>query len=318
MNHEYDYLLFTADLHLRDTQPKCRTDDFETAQWKKFHFILQTCLQYNAFWVDAGDFFHKAQPSLSLLEKTLYTLRHTRDVTGGYVLATVAGNHDLPAHNMGRIRESGLGILAAAGVVKVLNDGPFVVRMKLQPNVILYGCSYGEEIPKPMHNDSNHVLVYHGMVYGRKEDVIPQNLAPTGFEMLAQNPDYRIILTGHNHTYFYCLDGSRRLYNPGSMTRQTADQEKATPHVFLWNARTDGGERSQNERIILPYEEGVISREHIETQQQKDEELNAFVEHLQNVEDVSLSFEDNVDKVMAEVKPNKLTKQRVKEAIYEP
>lgn len=315
-HHEYDYLLFTADLHLRDSQPKCRTDDFVTAQWKKFKTILDLCQKHNAFWVDAGDFFHKAQPSLSLLEAVIFFLRVNKkgDMP---VLATVAGNHDLPAHNMERLNESGLGVLATARFVNILNDVPFVVPMRLQPNVLLYGCSYGEEIPKTVESDMNHVLVYHGMVYPTSEDVIPQNPGPTGFDMLEQNPGYRVILTGHNHTYFHCKERHRYLYNPGSMTRQTADQIEHFPYVHLWNARTDNAKETKNQMIKLPYEIGVISREHIEQQQQKDEELNAFVEHLQNVEDVSLSFEDNVEKVMAEVKPNKLTKQRVKEALYE-
>lgn len=317
MIHEFDNLLFTADLHLRDTQPKCRTDDFEKAQWKKFTTILDLCYKHNAFWVDAGDFFHKAQPSLSLLEKTIHYLRRFQSGGRPPVLATVAGNHDLPAHNMGRLNESGLGILKAAGLIQLLDSEPIVVHMKLQPNILLYGCSYGDDIPAPKHTDSNHVLVYHGMVYENEKDVIPQNPAPTGFDLLEQNPDYRIILTGHNHTFFHCMEGHRHLINPGSMTRQTADQEKLIPHVSLWNARTDSADNHQNKKIFLPFEKDVISREHIETQEKKDEELNAFVVHLQNVEDVSLSFEGNVEKVMIEVKPNKLTKQRVKEAIYE-
>lgn len=316
MSHEYDYLLFSADLHLRDSQPKCRTDDFLSAQWEKLKYILDLCNRHNAFWVDAGDFFHKAQPSLSLLEAVIFYLRVNK-TSNMPVLATVAGNHDLPAHNMERLNESGLGILSTAGFVHILNDVPFVVPMRLQPNVLLYGCSYGEEVPKAQETDMNHVLVYHGMVYERQKDVVPQNPGPTGFEMLDQNPAFRVMLTGHNHTYFHCMDKHRHLYNPGSMTRQTADQETAAPHVHLWNARTDNAEEARNQRIDLPYTLGVISREHIDAQQQKDEELNAFVEHLQNVEDVSLSFEDNVEKVMAEVKPNKLTKQRVKEALYE-
>ena len=59
----------------------------------------------------------------------------------------------------------------------------------------------------------------------------------------------------------------------------------------------------------------VVSREHLVKKEQKEEQLSAFVQSLQDVGEVSLSFEDNVETVMRENKPDKPVKDKVREAM---
>lgn len=304
----YSNLLFTADLHLRDTCPKCRTDDFVSAQWKKFAFIVRMCHEHNALWVDAGDFFHKAKPSLSLIHEVISRLNKKAKRTNGPFITTVAGNHDMPAHNLEQLNESGLGILEAAGYVKLLSAVPYYVVVE-QEKVWLYGVSYGQAIPKPQHAGQKQILVYHGMIIDSLKNRIPGNNDPTKIDFLKQNPEYDVVISGHNHMSFdWKTDDGQALYNIGSMTRQTADKEHDMPKVLLWNPES-------TRSINLPFSKGVISREHIDKVSKKEEELNAFVTQLQNIEDVSLSFEENVKKVIKKTKPNKFVEQKIWEAV---
>ncbi|MCK9281530.1 MAG: metallophosphoesterase, partial [Melioribacteraceae bacterium] len=56
-----------ADLHLRDSIPHARTDDYWKAQEKKFRFLIDTANEKNCDIYCAGDFFHRAKSS-SFLE----------------------------------------------------------------------------------------------------------------------------------------------------------------------------------------------------------------------------------------------------------
>ena len=47
--------LFTSDWHLRDTAPKCRTDNFMSAQWKKLAWLANR----PEVKIVAGDIFHQ-------------------------------------------------------------------------------------------------------------------------------------------------------------------------------------------------------------------------------------------------------------------
>ena len=55
--------IITADLHLRDTIPVCRVDNYLEAQNKKLAFIKDSVLKNNCPLIVAGDVFHKAKSS---------------------------------------------------------------------------------------------------------------------------------------------------------------------------------------------------------------------------------------------------------------
>jgi hypothetical protein len=52
--------IITADIHLRDTQPKCRKDNFFLAQEKKIEWLFRVQGELKHIPIlDAGDLFHK-------------------------------------------------------------------------------------------------------------------------------------------------------------------------------------------------------------------------------------------------------------------
>ena len=60
--------------------------------------------------------------------------------------------------------------------------------------------------------------------------------------------------------------------NPGSIYRMEASQENHKPRVYLWYAETN-----TVEPVYIPIESGVISREHLETKEERDIRINAFI-----------------------------------------
>ena len=301
----YKGLLFTGDMHLRPDVPVCRTDDFLVAQWGKFQYIQEYAEKNQLAWIDAGDVFHKAVLPLVFVNEVLRKM----DIN---IRAGIMGNHDLPAHNIGRVWESAWGALRAAGFIEsTLGAEPTYVDMEKMLGVDIYGVNYGEEIPEPYENNIKeiNVLVMHDMVYASRKDIIPN--APGGLakRILQDNPKYDIIVTGHNHQSFMVEIHGRYLVNVGSMTRQTADQADHIPKFAVWTP--DAG----LEWVMLEYPVDVVSREHIDKKEQKEEELNAFVVTLQDTDQVSLSFEDNVETVIQETKPDKPVENKVREAM---
>ena len=295
-------VVFTADMHLRDSKPKCRTDDFYATQMDKFYQVMEIVGRRDAIWVDAGDFFHQARPSYKLMSDILTVL--TRYKMHVY---TLQGNHDMPWHNIGKTKDSGIGVLESAGAVSFLGTTP----LKYGPFCI-YGAPYECGVPVPDRSDVTSILVYHGMVWPNRREAIPGVEGLTARRALSLF-QYHLVVSGHNHKSFCTETHNGVLCNVGSLTRQSADQKEHRPRVLIVTESKRGFEY---EWEYLKIKEDAVSTEHLEVAAKREEELNAFVEGLKNMEEASLSFKDNVDRVVRHAKPDKEVVNKVKEAVY--
>src|SRR5512135_2401330 len=107
-------MIMCSDLHLRTTTPRARTDDYMAAQERKFRFILEQAQKSPPLLV-AGDFFHTPRPEEGLLRWTIDLLKEY-DVRP----VVVPGQHDMPYHSLDKMGEYGLGVLEAAGVIRLV------------------------------------------------------------------------------------------------------------------------------------------------------------------------------------------------------
>ena len=260
-----------ADTHIREKQPTCRTDCIIEAQEIKWAFIRQLC--GDAPLLIAGDIFDKWKPSPWLIGKAAEWLPKN--------VICIAGQHDLPAHNAQRWDEGGLGTLHKAGRVTLLPD--------TGDNGFYSGGTY---------INNYYVSLLHKMIYQGKEPFPgAEKIGSTAKALLNRHSDddFQLILTGDNHQPFTEeLDG-RLVVNPGSVLRTTAAQIDSTPRVYTWNA-----DSNTVEPIYLPIDHGIISREHINKEAKRDERIDAFVDQLNVDVELSLSFENNAEKVIAE------------------
>jgi len=274
--------ILTADWHLREDQPVCRTDDFGEAQWRKVNEVKQMQAAFNCPVIHSGDLFNHWKPSPHLLSETIKNLPDQ--------FYTVYGNHDLPQHNLDLSYKSGVHTLIEAGKVK-----------------LLVGVHWGQ---LPGNNffqiDDKKILVWHIMNYqGRKP--WPGCTDPSSASLIRKHPQYDLILTGHNHkTFVEELDG-RYLVNPGSITRQDADQATYDPCVFLWYA-----ENNTVEKHILQHDKDVITRAHLDHTAERDARIDAFITKLDGDWQAGMSFEDNLE----QFKSINHIKESVMEIIY--
>lgn len=293
--------ILCSDIHLRETQPTCRTDNFFETQFKKLDFISELQQKYDCPVLHGGDLFHHWKPSpylISMAAKNLPINFHT-----------VYGQHDLPQHSLELKHKSGIYTLDSTlrkHQFHVLESASWGQKPD-KVSVFVKVAKNKEEEKLLSAEIYKKVLVWHKFNYIGKKPW-PDCTEPKAHSLLHKYPQFDLILTGDNHKPFVSKYEGRLLVNPGSMTRQDADQIDFKPRVYLWNA-----DKNEVEAVYLPIEEGVVVRTHIDDKKEKDEMLNAFIAKLNTEWETTLSFEDNLERFITN---NKLRKEVV-QLIYQ-
>ena len=221
------------------------------------------------------------------------------------------GQHDLPNHNLKMIRESSLGVLAAAGVIYLLTDPniPLIDAMENPlPHYSIFGCPFGTSPPdwKLSGEDLIHVLAWHHMVVN--DPLWPGQEADKALAILRNYPQFDLIVSGDNHQSFAIADPKGRwLVNPGSLMRMTTAQVDHRPCIFKW----DNGKLEQ---IFLPIEENVLDLSVADIPKDKAGRFGAFVEQLQGGKEIGISFDDNLKQYFNENPEEPLVQELVWEA----
>ena len=286
--------ILTSDWHIRADTPQCRTDDFTAAMWKKVQFINDLAKEHDIPILLAGDLGHRAQWPNWLIEKFM-------SIISDIEIIAIAGQHDLPGHNLEAIPQSGFGVLSRAGYIQiaVFTDNVFLSPQLKEP---LYCYPYGMKI-----KDNCGIAMTHQMIIEDKP-YWPGQVASSAKSLLKKFPDYKLILSGDNHQPFVVKHEGRLLVNPGSMMRSTADQIDHQPRVYLWEA-----ESNSVVPIYLPIDKDVIDRSHIDTKKEKDARIEAYTTRLSERYEVGLSYEENLKAYFEENR----TRQPIKDRIWE-
>jgi DNA repair exonuclease SbcCD nuclease subunit len=282
-------LIISGDWHLRDTVPKCRTDDFWEAQWNKVKQVFELHTKYDCPVYLSGDLFHHWKTSPYLINKTIKELiPFVRNIY------SIIGNHDMPNHNIDSMEKSGL---------QTLFDTKIIHRIRFQAD-----WNFFKKKPTlPLKHRNKNINFAHIMTYKGKSPW-PGCTDPECHELFDWFPDADLIITGHNHKTFTAKKGKQLLVNPGSLTRQTADQIDHKPCVFLYDSK-----QHKLKKHYLDIKENVISREHLNVVKAKENRINAFIEKLKHGWDAGLSFEENIERG---IKENKIPK-RIQQIIYD-
>ena len=307
-----------ADLHLREDCPVCRTDGPE-GYWKEqeaaVSFIRELCGKHDCPFLVAGDVFHHWKPSPCLLAWAL------RELPADMLF--IAGQHDLPQHNLELFDRSGCAVLDADGTPEACLFGRQHLghgqRSRYAPGNTSYevhGFDYGEDVlPADFRDEVPWVALTHQLIWEEKPPFPGAPKKGKATQLLRKHPGYALILTGDNHEPFVIrkeeintkplgdisgpVSPHRLLVNPGSMMRMTAAQADHRPRVYLWDATAN-----MVEPAYLPITEGVVSREHIDERADRDERIEAFVARLtEEQDDVGLDFVENLERTIAGCQP---------------
>ena len=267
--------ILCSDIHLREDQPTCRTDNFWEAQWQAIDFLSNLQKENNCIVIHGGDLFHHWKPSPYLLSTTIEHLPKQ--------FYTILGQHDIPQHALNLFNKCGVRTLEEANKLKVLET-----------------CHWGQTPSNPSINIKNKkLLVWHHLAY--IVSPFPGATGGQALSLLKKYNQFDLILTGDNHKTFIETYKGRILINPGSLTRQTAIQITHKPSVFLYYA-TD----NTINQIYIPIKKDVISRQHIQIQEKRNMRIDAFVDKLNMGWEKGISFEDNLQQFF---NTNKISKK---------
>ena len=98
-------ILYTTDLHLRDTTPSCRTEAFFEGQFIKLQELVSIVGKEEIdLWVNGGDMFDTYNPSYEVLNRFIGVLRAI-----GKPMYTICGSHDLIGYNLGLVNRTAVG-----------------------------------------------------------------------------------------------------------------------------------------------------------------------------------------------------------------
>ena len=260
-------LLLTGDWHIRETRPEKRTDDYWMTMIRKLGFIMSLAQEENCSLIlQPGDFFdsHKAN---DFLKRYMIKKLKWKKIK----VLTVFGQHDLRYHSS-NVKNTPLGVLYAAGVVRVLSNIPADFSM-----MNVYGTNWYEEIPTVMENpDTVNILVAHKMVIANEKVWDGQEDYSLGNILLRTLP-YDLMVFGDNHQSFVISKGDRHLVNCGSLLRSNIDQIHHVPIVYIYDTETK--ELVPN---TVPCElfDKVFDMTKVEAEKEKNEKMEAFVNRV--------------------------------------
>ena len=287
--------ILCSDFHLREDTPVCRTDNFWETQWQKVDFVSDLQKQYDCPVLHAGDLFNHWKPSPYVLSSTM---KHLPDK-----FYTIYGQHDLPQHNLELKHKSGVYVLQMANKINQYQDGKF--WLGLFPFNLVFS-NWGII---PNGRDATgiiNVLIWHNFTYVGKEPF--PGATGKAHALLEKYKQFDLIVTGDNHQSFTLRGISNNLLvNPGSLTRQDADQIDFQPKVYLWYA-----EDNSVEAVNIPIEKDAVSREHIEVKQEHYRKMEAYISKMDDSWELTVDFDENLDRFF---NTNRVRKQ-VKEIVY--
>jgi DNA repair exonuclease SbcCD nuclease subunit len=290
------------------------------AQRKKIDFILELSRKYKTDThfcpiLIAGDLGHRPQWGDDLLHWAFDVLGKNYDNRG--TLIVIPGQHDLINHRLDKWNEKGFGLLHKKQTIEAVIPNR-KCGFTLTKNTRLIPFPYSKKIESVDVKEKYCIALCHMMVIKSQKDKLWE--AQDEFSAkwyLKKFPCYDLIVTGDNHQSFAVEYEGRILCNPGSLMRMNANQIDHRPSIYLWYA-----EDNSIERVYLPIEKDVISREHIEVVEQRNERIDAFVNRLIEVHpemghigEDSLSFEGNMKEFLKTNRQRKRITEKIWEAI---
>ena len=277
-------MIVCADLHLRLDVPICRNETEE--EWFQLQRKTLHALKGEDDILIAGDIFHRPVSSPKLVNLFLSMMR-------GQEVFTMPGNHDLQARNPDLTGTS-------YGTVE-----HFCYSLTSRWGLVPYGET------KVEGGANMDILFMHRYVVESSSDIISGMDAIAAHDLLALYPDYKIIVAGDNHSGFIYEEKGRKVLVPGAMTRQTADAIDKLPKMYYIDSALN------ITPILLPDVGNMVSREHLDKLNEKEERITAFVEALKERKEITLDFEENVEAALRANKLKEETVKMVKELVYD-
>jgi DNA repair exonuclease SbcCD nuclease subunit len=294
--------VLASDIHLLSKNPVCRMDDLVERQFGKFEFMLGLAKTEGAAILQAGDMCDKPR-SWILLPRLIETLKKYE-----VPIYCIFGQHDTYMYSDETRDRTSLGVLEKAGLVTILSNVPVVISDNYGSDLHIYGASFGNSLPKPIHQQPFNIGVIHASISDHA--LWPDHKPTQADKYLKDNPDYDLILCGDIHCQFEAQDGTRMIVNTGPMLRKEATEYNFTHKPQLMVLDTDTRTVAW---VCIPTEDAkyVISADHIQRAEDSKNMLDEFVSAIKDGDDVDNS--SFIDNLWPFVRANKISKDVIDE-----
>lgn len=262
-------IAFLADLHLTSRTPPCRIDKepFKVVQKKKLTKAAEKMIDLGVTDVlVAGDIFHTPR-DLESMETLMDIIVKFDDDLRWH---GISGQHDMYYRNSNSA--TSLAIMFKHGYIAKLGK-----TGRKFGGAIVYGCSFGEEVPVPKNMKDFNVLVIHESIsdHGAFGHISKYNA--TAF--LRNHPQYNLIVCGDIHATFKTEIKGRIIANPGPLFRSDASEYNFShrPGFFTFDGETLKFAEVEHEPA-----ENVMYRDYIDSRIKAQRKESSFVSILQN------------------------------------
>jgi DNA repair exonuclease SbcCD nuclease subunit len=280
--------IVTADWHLRSQRPRCRLDDdWLGTQWNALNQIINYAREYKADVFVIGDIFHTTNETtnevIGLVQKLALCLENF-----GRSLYILAGNHDLPQHNLDNIHKSAFNILLNSKNIYHLDQ---ILFNDDKDTMKISASNFGAA-----DVTDAEVVFKHILCFPENEKIPPSDNIVKPSELFAEFPKARYIFTGDYHRQFVHTKGkNKKLFNPGCLIRQAADTidyESAVFYIGFIN-----GDITYTALPILDNEK-MVTDEYLEKEEMRNSRIEAFIERIKENKQVTFDFLENVHTLM--------------------
>jgi len=179
---------------------------------------------------------------------------------------------------------------------------------------MIYGASFGQEVPTPKYSEVFNILVVHDMIGNRP--LFPDQELKSPARYLRQHLEYDLICCGDYHYRFSTFVGNKCICNPGAVLRKTTSEWDLAhqPAVFIFNT-----EKKEIKEVLLevkPISEVFDLSEKMTTKSDNVQILK-FVNELKEKRSVTESWKDNLINVFDERKTSVSVRERLDSYIVE-
>jgi DNA repair exonuclease SbcCD nuclease subunit len=314
-----DFTFITAsDLHISDSGPRARIDDFKETLLGKLSQMRMACSKLNADAVlFAGDLYNLKSPARNSHKLNQDLIKEFKKFPCPIYM--IEGNHDLTANRLESLDEQPLGVLFADQTLIQLREK---VLEKDGIKVSLIGIPYTDDLNLstlkiPDKADSVIQICLMHIYAGLKSSMLFREKIYGYDELEKLSPD--IFVLGHYHIdQGVYVQGGKTFINIGSMSRGTIAEEDLSHHPQIGFIKISVDDDKKVTRTVRAIKLKIKPAAEIFDLVKKDEEkkenteIQQFIEKLAS-EEVRLSEEnkDDVEKIIDAMNVAKAVKDKV-------
>lgn len=253
-------ILLTADLHLREDRPICRKDeDWFKSQEYDLNEIKNIAEKESVdqVWV-LGDIFHTPTVPAKIVNLAIDSFNAI--AKSGIGVKLLAGNHDLPYHNVELIDKCSLGILNRS-----------FNHIESWGNLKVEAYDFGTE--NPSDTNVNTVCIHRLIFPSEKRELAKLSGACTTENLIDEFPNVKNIFMGDYHEGYIETIGNTNFVMPGCVNIQSGALADYIPHVVIWNT-----EDNSFKQVNIDNPLAVITTEHLIEAEERDERLKHCID----------------------------------------